>query len=722
MAKTTRKRRKQDQESIESPSTQSAPTELRAFTGDFFRLLGSEVRALDAHEHGPLHVTLPPELVDHFGKPELGLSFQTVADGSGHDLVAHGSRMFDRMVALLERRSALTALRLPVRHPSGDQLLAAVHPRNAGVSNLRLREQVQSLFFFNWRITYRADDKRQEIFTVVLDENGARLPQPGDTNAPPDAIAPDDLLADGEPLSQERNQDGLLLPPDLPPLTQLVRMAERARQFAIYHADLCCVTYESEILPRLYKVLNRLTNYYGQQIEELSDTHDPQGERRAALEVDLQRKIAEEVENHRLRVQVELVSYAVLEAPITTAEIILSDGQREASLQMRLNRYSGRLHRPLCHTCGQETSDLVLCRNGHVVCNECVRQCDGCQDVLCAGCGVQACPVCQRQNCDRCSRVCWACGERACNEHISRCPVCGDDVCHACQGECAACGTRQCRSHLRSDCAPAADGEARLICPTCAVRCPNCHQYSAQTVTCSASGQRFCPNCIVACAECGRLVGPGFYSLSGAEQLPLCRTCVKECPRCHNPSSGVLTCTACGEPCCSSCSMVCVECQQVFCKEHIHQFKQCGHAVCAEHIEQCGVGREALCPQCARWCGICERRHCSYHTSKCAWCGTRYCSECVRSMSGLCDTCVEVARSEVLSDIASEPCAELPTMSALAQQYRWRRASNQAVTVYLGTGLDSVVVVVDRHPDGSLRAVSRRLSSFDLTRTRIESP
>jgi hypothetical protein len=720
MTQTTRRKKRKSQQSSEQLPTQSALLDLRAFTGDFFRLFGSQVRPLDDHEHGTLHVTLPTDLVEHFGKPELGLSFQTVADGSGHDLVAHGSRMFDRMLALLDRRSALTVLRLPVRHQGSDQLLSAVRLLNAGVADLRMQEQTQSLFFFNWRITYRADDKREEIYTIVLDESGARLLQPGDINAPPDVVAPETLLADGEPVQQEQNQEGHLLPPKLPPLAQLVRLAERARQFVVYHADLRCVSYEAEILPRLYKVLDRLTTYYGQQIEEISETHDPQGEKRAALESDLQRKIAEEVENHRLRVQADLVSYAVLDAPMALAEMTLSDGARDASIQVRLNRYTGGLHRPQCHACGQEASAIALCRNGHVMCDDCVRQCDCCQDVLCAECGVQPCPVCKRQNCDRCGRVCWACGERACGEHISRCPVCGDDVCHACQSECAQCGVRQCRSHLRSDCVLAADGAARFICPTCAVRCPGCHQYSSQTVTCSASGQRFCANCIVACVECGRLVGPGFYSLSGVEQAPLCRTCVKECPRCHAPSSGVLACAACTEPCCTNCSQVCVACQQVFCRKHIHQFKQCGHAVCANHLEQCGVGREAICPQCARWCGICERRHCSYHTSKCAWCGTRYCSECVRSMSGLCDTCAEAARSEDLIDILTEPCGSLPSVSALAEQYLWRRASNQAATIYLGVGANNVVIVVaDRQPDGAPRAVTRRLSSFDLIRARI---
>lgn len=715
-------RRKAEKQKENNGLSVTAAQDLRAFTSEYFRLLGAAVHPLDDQVHGPLRVVLPDSLTGHFGKQELGLAFHTIVDGSGHELVAHGSRMFDRMLALLDQRAALTILRLPVRWQESDALLSAVHPLNAGVASLRLQEQLQHLFLFNWRITYRADDKREEIFTIGLDASGSRLLQPGEAGAPDDAVAFDTLLNDGEPLSGEGNQDMLPLLSRLPPLAQLVRLAEVARKYAVYHADLRCVAHEAEILPRLYKVLDRLTTYYGQQIEEISDTHDPTGEKRLALEEDLRRKIAEEVENHRLRVQVELVSYAVLELPIAVADFTLNDGKQSAPVHIRLNRYSGGLQRPHCHACDQESSALALCRNGHVMCDGCVRQCNSCQDVLCATCGVEPCPVCSRRNCSTCGRVCWACGGRACSDHLSRCPVCSDDVCHACQMECEHCGVRQCRSHLRVDCVASHNGSTRLICSTCAVRCPGCRQYSAHMLLCSASGQRFCANCIVACAECGQLVGPGFYSLSGLEQRILCRACVRECPSCHNPSSGVFTCAACAEPCCATCGRLCAACQQMFCKEHVHFFKQCNHAICVEHVQQCGVGQEALCPICARFCAICERSHCSYHTSKCAWCGMRYCSMCVQSTSGLCDTCAEAARNEDVIDILDEPCGALPTVAALATHYRWRRASNRAVVVYLGVGEGGVVLVTaETNPDGKPRAATRRLSSFDLRRTSIAS-
>ena len=348
----------------------------------------------------------------------------------------------------------------------------------------------------------------------------------------------DEMYTDALPVPGESNADGQPISPKLPPMTHLVRLAEAARKYASYHADLRCVSHEAEILPRLYQTLNRLTTYYGQQIEEVYDTFDPSGEKRQTLEEDLERKIAEEVENHRLRVQVVLFSYAILQIPVAVADMVLSDGLREAPVQVTLNRYTGALMRPRCHVCNAPVRAVALGRNGHICCDECLCQCASCQDVLCSDCGVEPCPVCGRENCDGCSEFCWACGRRACVVHIAPCPTCGDSVCLTCQTECGVCGSRQCRSHLRVDCVPASDSSTTLICSECAVRCPGCQQYSAMVDICHASGQRFCSNCLATCARCGNRFGPGYWVESSADGKGYCQNCLQECPTCHTDGSG----------------------------------------------------------------------------------------------------------------------------------------------------------------------------------------
>lgn len=694
--------------------------ELNHFTLAFFEFFGAEVKPQNRKKNSPLAIQLPPALAEHFGKPALQLCFQQAELANGQDLVAHGSRVFDRMLAYLDQRGALTLQKLPSRFTSSQELLQAVRPVNASIAGLRMQEQVQYLFAFNWRITYRADDKREEIYSIVMDESGARVPQSGEANAgtestPQQRIDINLLLADAEPVPVERDEAGQPLPPKLLPLTQLTRLAESARKYAVYHADVRCVEHEAEILPRLHKALNRLTTYYQQQIEEVYDAHDPTGEKRQILEADLQRKLAEEVENHRLRVQVQLISYAALQVPVVIADMTLSDGKREAAIRVRRNRYTGALRRPACYACGQETVQVALDRNGHVICDACIEQCAACQDILCTRCGVAPCPVCALNNCDSCGRTCWACGERACAEHSSICPICGDEVCHACQTECACCGVRQCRSHLRVDNVSATQNLTEFICATCSIRCPGCQQFSAHSGLCSASGQRFCTNCLVGCATCGKQVGVGFYQR--IDNVAYCLDCLVACPVCHTLTPGVQQCAECGATCCHSCGEACAVCQKPFCQQHAHHAKKCEHVICVDHTVQCHVCQGEACPICDETCGICERYYCAEHAVACRRCGCNYCRECVR-ISGLCDTCAQIWREGTPVELSAEPCATQPEVTALAPHYRWVRASNQRYLIYVGQSklMNSALIVVDRSgPDAKVIA-ARKIPAIDTIR------
>lgn len=749
--------RRQNQVPPPANPSDSIP-DLREFTESLFRHVGATVAPVDKRrKHGPLRVLLPAHLVDHFGGDTLTLAFQSVEEGSGQQLVAHGSRTFDRMLALLKRESALTVRRLPAHHMGSEALLRAVRPRNAGIANLRLQEQQEPLCAFTWRLTYRADDKREELYTVLLDGSGARLALGEGAGSSARAGLPDleTLLAEstaqplqevddratdeaqaqvaqsGDEVAGEREAAGIqtqtpsagsssagsavTTSPEgalrLPAMAHLVRLAERARKFAIYHADARCVAHEAEILPRLYKVLDRLTNYYAQQVEEVSGATDPLGERRAALEADLERKIAEEIENHRLRVQVDLCAYAILYLPVASAEMLLRDGQREARLGVRLDRYTGTLIRPTCFACGQEMDAVVLDRNGHVHCEACLRQCENCLEIVCASCGVEACPACGKENCENCGRACWACGRRACADHISRCPVCGDDACHACQECCAECGVLQCRSHLRADAVREPDGSSRRVCAACAIRCPGCKQYSARLGVCHLSGQRFCTNCLVTCSQCGRSAGPGYYARLPDTGAPVCSSCVAICPSCGAVARDSTLCDLCEAECCASCRGVCCMCGREACSEHWSKADGCGHILCSEHAGICAIGGETVCPKCSTPCAICERVVCTHHQRTCAWCGRIYCSDCVGADHSLCTTCQSAIHAPNPIDMALEPVANQADVRVLAPRYQWRKASNHAVTVYLGRSPRGAVLVVVRSTrDGRTFVLTRHVS------------
>lgn len=714
---------------------------LHAFAIDFFTHFGAPPEFLEGENpHGALRVQLQGALARHFGGEEMVLAFQRVEAGSNQQLVAHGSKIFDAMLSWLDLQSASSVRRLPLLHAGSEPLLKAVRPRNAGITGLKLGDNREPIFLFYWRITYRADDKREEVFLVALNGEGELI-----ATGSPDALAAgkgrnrqralarlQSALEASEAVmspasADDTEREETESPPSgvpgvksepaikLPPVTHLVRLAEQARKYATWHADVRCAEHEGEILPRLFKIANRLTGYYEQQMEELSSTQSTA--RREALEEDLARKIDEEVENHRLRVHLELCGYVLLYVPVATAEMRLSDGKHAAPLRVRMDRFTGEVVRPHCASCGNDLSDVVLCRNGHIVCDNCTRHCAQCGDMLCVDCGVAACPVCAKQNCDQCGRECRACGERACLEHLAQCPICLDEVCHGCLEECAECGVRQCRSHLRADAVPDKDGETRLICSTCAVRCPGCKQYSAQIDTCALSGQRFCRNCLVQCSECHRTVGPGFYGTMPSGKI-VCRDCVRLCAGCNRPAESILHCALCGEECCEACSGKCDVCGEIHCSRHIETVHACGHNVCTRDALACHIGHEVVCPTCSRSCGICDRPYCTDHHSACALCGKYYCSACVEFESGLCATCGAFALGTLPPiDLRGEPNAVRTDAELFGEPTTiWRKSRNRDVTLYLGeTGRKGkVLITVRAKSSGGTYLFTRRLNWIDL--------
>ena len=635
------------------------------------------------------------------------------------------------MLSYLEQDCALTVLRLPANFTAGEELLQAVQPINVAISDLKMTTRTQQLYVFNWRLTYRADDKREEIYTVLLNENGAYIPSV-DGAADPKAGAVDlaSYYVDAENVPEARvdqpkpGKDHF----KLPAMAQLTRLAEAARKYAIYHADLQCSVHESEILPRLHKTLARLTTYYEQQIAEVYDSHDSDGAKRAALESDLRRKVDEEIENHRLHVQIKLFSCAILLVPVAVADMTVRDKKNSLEIRILRNCYSGTLDRPGCHVCGEAVDTVALDRNGHLTCGRCLRQCPACGDYVCTQCGLAACPVCEQENCSNCATECRACGEAACLDHIDPCPVCTDMVCRSCRTTCAACGINQCRSHLRLDCVVADEMVAatesetaeqqssqHLICADCAVRCPNCEQYSAHMRTCEFSGQRFCANCAVQCQRCKKIVGPAYYQLHPVLETALCFSCLDVCPQCGERTPPAIDCAVCERPCCIHCVSRCDACGEPLCHEHISEVSLCGHKVCPQHLGVCAVGYEEVCLACTLPCTICEHPYCAQHSARCERCRVEMCNECVRPRSNLCDTCATIDRSGELVSLLDEACIADERVSLLQPHYRWMKSESSRHIVYLGrdSRMRTAIIVVEKQKESYAICLTRKLGVSD---------
>ena len=119
-------KQKKKKSAATSAQEQSPVSEMREFAIHYFNALDATVTPMDRRKNGLLHVKLPETLADFFGKTELQLAFQSNDAQNGHELVAYGSRIFDRMAGYLERKSALTLLKLPNRNPGSEELLHAL--------------------------------------------------------------------------------------------------------------------------------------------------------------------------------------------------------------------------------------------------------------------------------------------------------------------------------------------------------------------------------------------------------------------------------------------------------------------------------------------------------------------------------------------------------------------------------------------------------------------
>jgi hypothetical protein len=431
-------------------------SDLRRLTGDFFTLFGAHAR--DDGDEG-LQVRLPPDLAAHFGKDRLYLVFSADDLSPYEDLVVYGSRIFDRMMAWLEGRGEYTRWRLPVR--ALDRALDDGPPPELTFANCVVEQAhaclEETLFFvFNFRLIYTADDRREEIHTVVLDADGR--PRPDVQSA---LILPPTDVSDDAARKALRFVD--IPPAKSPGPARLAELAEQAQSLAVAHAEAQAVTLEANLQQRLQRVLVRLTFYYRRQIDEIAARDEARAEEaRRVMEQDLQRKIADELENHRLRVQVRLVSTAQVGRPVWRYQLGLKSRHATHTLALQRDLHSGDLTPILCHACGRPTTEIALCAAGHVVGADCVRACRDCKRDVCVACGLQDCAVCGEPVCHECKSVCHLCGGWACRPHACRCPICGEETCTAHSFECKVCGQRYC----------AGCQDRRRVCQTCAALKP----------------------------------------------------------------------------------------------------------------------------------------------------------------------------------------------------------------------------------------------------------
>jgi hypothetical protein len=284
---------------------------LRTFAEAFFTQFEAQIEA----SPDELIIDLPPRLVGHFGKPRLYLVFPT-AQGtprvlSPHeDLLVYGSRTFDLMLALLDGQGETARLEYPrqVSLALADAPGPSLRRPQFTVTEIAVDRRQEWYQLFNFRITYRSDEKEEAFETVALDADGQPAP------------AVEALLRQLAPLPQSPPPPGAFTPqPEQATAALRHRAAVRAEEL------------QRQIRSRLERTLLRLTSFYQRRIAEI-DSDQPERDEQliAELQQELERKIVDELERHQLHTRL---------TPLSTAQALLP------SVHVRLSVSAGSVSR-----------------------------------------------------------------------------------------------------------------------------------------------------------------------------------------------------------------------------------------------------------------------------------------------------------------------------------------------------------------------------------------
>jgi len=327
-------------------TTTATGSNLRTFAIDFFSHFGAEVYPDDAD----VLVVLPPPLAKTFGKPRLYLTFADDDSGAGRelspeqDLLSFGSRIFDQMVAMLAGRGEQAAMQMPQQQAMS--LLPPPDPRAPaavrGTLETGIDTKPRPFFVFHFRADYVWTQKEDTLLTVVLDGAGQ-------------------VRAEKTALFRRSPGPHTDPPPEPVDAAAMRAMFRRAQDEAGRQVEARADALEAGIREQMGAVVRRLTGFYARLLAELDDG-DESDEIRRDLESDLQRKLADELERHRLRVTLSPVSRAVVWLPLAEHrwQVPPDSGQSAAQLFLRRDLFSGHVECFRCEACGRELADIAF--------------------------------------------------------------------------------------------------------------------------------------------------------------------------------------------------------------------------------------------------------------------------------------------------------------------------------------------------------------------------
>ena len=643
---------------------------LRDFVEAFFLQHGGEVT-----RRGELSkVVVGADLEEVFGRAELKLVFSAEGARDDAESVAPGSFILESILKQMKGRGERLRLRLPVRHPLRKGLLRrAIQALDAEAHEPAIERRRKRQWVFHMRLVYLSDERIDDLINVAVDEADVAR-----------EVDPWAWLDPGAKVLLRRHAS----PGELEARFQVAaRLAARvARDRAAEMAD--------AIHDRLRHTVIRLKSYYSDRLAEVP-RGDPARWRDATEQVDdeYEMKLAEEVENHRQRVVIRLVSYAEIEVPWIQATMELTRDGVRGEHGVALDQTTGLLTPDPCAACAVPTSVVSLCSGGHVVCTSCARVCTVCGRETCLLCGAKACAVCTQDACADCQRTCDDCRGGTCKSHALECGRCGRTSCTSCGARCRRCDTALC-GRCHTHCATCAGA----VCRSCALDCARCRKpvCQSESTACARCGRTHCRSCVLRCDFCDSVVCRDHGSRCATCSRQGCDEHASSCSSCGSPRciEHVHECAVCGRDICDGCSGKCTTCARAVCARDGTRCSICDTVLCRAHSPVCATCGATACERHSHTCAPCGSTLCQGHALLCASCGEHYCNRCMPGPS-LCALCSRLAKAPIVPRTTAETMIPAGLPADLRSVLRWRCVSIRDRRLLLCAGEPRELLVLD---------------------------
>lgn len=524
---------------------------MKNFIQHFFEARNCKV----SEEKNILTVELTPELQPEFRSETLRLAFTSKSLTENSELVTHGSYIPTRILSILAEEGQKVVNKLPSEYKlTKKDFQESISSKGSKIENITRTSNLNYELIYNFKATFVSDEKFDELYSVKVFEDQA-------------TVSKIDLISNEKVEELTHRDSGVVSDSEIE--TKLFFATETLQNFLKKRTS----EIEKEVLQRLYENLKRLKSYYGEQITAFRRSSVPDSDEKAEfIELELEKKKIEEVKNHSLKVELQLISFQLLERKVYDFHFLLKKNSFVKEVSASFDTSKGELDFPTCESCGTHTSAVELCNSEHLLCPNCHLVCGNCGEEACKSCGVETCSVSGKILCQNCQKICDSCGQATCETH----------------------------SHFSKQ-------SNELICENCLIVCKNCSAKVSidHAGGCSVSNESFfCENCLNVCQKCQKQYLKIFKS----------------------------ECSHCGQIFCEDCSQKCSYCDNYNCQIHLSNCSICAKSLCKEHIHKCSISNVILCEEHSKQCNGCGKEFKEQFVSQLSDLDLFYCYSCTENI------------------------------------------------------------------------------------------